>query len=272
MVRPAVRRRPLLVGVVSADMEEGPGVKAVGSRGFCATQGTTCYLVAVRDDGEIRTYRVPKITSAKSGSWREALLASECIAVALMVILMVVIVVRVAVGFRPFGHVAVSHMFVPQHGVGLSTIALASVSAFMAFLGLREPARSARRPEIPGRTVPRAILLAVVGSGILFLLCAVVAGARRYFDRHAWSNATLSDSSCRWRRPLAGPVRLIQTVAGVGTGEHSPAGDHGRRERRVHQLHRPAGGPGRSPGAAPTTGSSLACTTGPSPGWSVDSR
>ena len=35
-----------------------------GSPPGLVAKGTTWYLVAARDDGEIRTYRVPKITSA----------------------------------------------------------------------------------------------------------------------------------------------------------------------------------------------------------------
>lgn len=172
-----------------------------------------------------------------------SLLAIECVAVALMVILMVVIVVRVAAGFRPFGQVTVGHVFVPRHGVSLSTIALASVFAFMAFLGFEGAGSVGEEAGKPRRTIPRAILMAVIGSGILFILCAIVQSIG-FGTGPTGLRAFTSSSSAFADLASAYSGRAMAIVIGIGataSGFSAALAQVGTASRMIYAVARDAG-------------------------------
>ena len=95
------------------------------------------------------------------------------------------------------------------------------------------------------------------GASVLKQLVAYVgrdnflAGLRRYFDAHAWGNATLHDLLGARRGNLRpGSVRVVETMAGDRGRQHAAPGLPGRPGRHDHPLRGPAGGAGQPPGAA----------------------
>lgn len=100
-----------------------------------------------------------------------SLLTMEGISVALIVILVVVIVVRIAGGHAPSGQsFALGDALSLPGGTSLDTIATAAVFGFLSFAGFEGAASLGEETDEPGRNIPRALLGAVLGTGVFYLV------------------------------------------------------------------------------------------------------
>lgn len=101
------------------------------------------------------------------------LLASELIGAALVALLSVVVLVRVATGHAP-GHQKLNlHFLELPGGSGFSTVAGAAVFGFLAFAGFEGAAALGEETMDPKREIPRAIKIAVAVVSVFFLLTIV---------------------------------------------------------------------------------------------------
>jgi amino acid transporter len=102
-----------------------------------------------------------------------SLLTIEIIGVALITLLCVVIIIRLAIGEPPSGQrLNVEFLKLPS-GTDLSTIATASVFGFLAFAGFEGAATLGEETTNPRRDIPRAIIIAIVVIGVFYLLAIV---------------------------------------------------------------------------------------------------
>lgn len=100
-----------------------------------------------------------------------SMLSIEGISVTLLLIVMVVIVVRLAVGAAPNSQATLTlAVLVPQFG-GIHGIALAGVFAFIAFAGFEAAMSLGEETHEPKRTIPRALIIATVGIAGFYFLC-----------------------------------------------------------------------------------------------------
>jgi len=99
-----------------------------------------------------------------------SLLAIEGISVALVVILCVVIFVRVLSGSAPNGQKFTLSPFQTGGGVTFGAIMTASVFGFLAFAGFEGTAALGEETDNPKRDIPRAIIYAIVLTGILYVM------------------------------------------------------------------------------------------------------
>jgi amino acid transporter len=159
-----------------------------------------------------------------------SLLSIEGVSVTLIVILMIVIFVRLIAGSAPGGATLNAHIFSPPKGVGLHDIGLASVFAFIAFAGFEGAASLGEETEKPTRDIPKAILGAVAGAGVFFLLCMCAqslgfgtsaAGVKAF----AGSSGPLFDLSHRYvDGAMANLLELGAAVSAFGSALGSAAG------------------------------------------------
>lgn len=103
----------------------------------------------------------------------KVLLGVEIAGAALVAILSLVIIVRLAVGDAPAGQTLSAHIFSLPAGSGFSAIAGAAVFGFLAFAGFEGAASLGEESMNPRRDIPRAITVAVIVVGIFFLLVVV---------------------------------------------------------------------------------------------------
>jgi len=148
------------------------------------------------------------------------LLVIECASVALILILLIIVTVRVIGGFRPYGTLHAKDVVVPHWGIGLSTIVLASIFGFAAFLGFEGAGSVGEETREPRRTIPRAIIFVIAGAGVLFVLCALVESLG-FGTSHAGlaaftsSGSALADLGRTYSgRPMAIAIGLGATASG----------------------------------------------------------
>ena len=120
-----------------------------------------------------------------------SLLYAELIGAALVTLLSVVILVRLATGTAPGGRGLDADFLSLPSGTGVATIAAAAVFGFLAFAGFEGAAALGEETSNPRREIPRAIKTAVIVVGAFYLLTAAsqslgygatAAGARHYAD------------------------------------------------------------------------------------------
>lgn len=100
-----------------------------------------------------------------------SLVVLEFVTVALIIGLMIVILFKVAGGHGPAGEPSLTlSVFKLPHGIPLSAIGLAAVFGFLSFSGFEASATLGEETANPRRNIPRALLFAVVGTGILLVL------------------------------------------------------------------------------------------------------
>jgi len=102
-----------------------------------------------------------------------SLLAFEVVSVCLILVLMGVIYWRVAAGTAPGGQRLSGDVFVLPSGVGLSALALAAVSGFLAFAGFESAGSLGEESLVPTRMIPRAIITAVAFGAVFYVACIV---------------------------------------------------------------------------------------------------
>jgi amino acid transporter len=153
-----------------------------------------------------------------------SLLAFEIVSVCLILVLMGVIYWRLAAGTAPGGHRFSGSVFVLPPGVGLSALALAATSGFLAFAGFESAGSLGEESFAPTRAVPRAIITAVAFGAVFYVACVTAqslgfgtgAGGVSAF-RH--SQAPLGDLAKRYvGNPLAALLDLGAALSALAAG------------------------------------------------------
>src|SRR5262252_10276081 len=98
-----------------------------------------------------------------------SLLAFEIVSVCLILVLMGVIYWRLAAGTATGGQRFSGSVFVLPPGVGLSALALAATSGFLAFAGFESAGSLGEESFAPTRAVPRAIITAVAFGAVFYV-------------------------------------------------------------------------------------------------------
>ncbi len=78
-------------------------------------------------------------------------------------------------GRKAFGQVDVERLLTVDPAVGISGVVAGAFLAFYAFIGFEDMVNVAEETRNPSRTMPLAILFALLGSTVLYLLVVVVA-------------------------------------------------------------------------------------------------
>lgn len=110
------------------------------------------------------------LNSRKFKTPARSLLAIEVISITLVVILCVVIFARVLNGSAPHEQKFTFSPFLPGGGINFSAIMAASVFGFLAFAGFEGAAALGEETDNPKRDIPRALIYAIVLTGILFVM------------------------------------------------------------------------------------------------------
>src|SRR6516162_7201430 len=151
-----------------------------------------------------------------------SVLAFEVVSVCLILVLMAVICWRLAAGTAPGGQRPSGAVFVLPPGVGLSALALAAVSGFLAFAGFESAGSLGEESLVPRRMIPRAIITAVVFGAVFYVACITVqtlgfgtgaAGVSAF----SHSQAPLGDLARRYvGTPLAAALDLGAVLSALG--------------------------------------------------------
>jgi amino acid transporter len=153
-----------------------------------------------------------------------SVLVFEIVSVCLILVLMGVIYWRLAAGTAPGGQHLSGSVFVLPPGVGVSALALAAVSGFLAFAGFESAGSLGEESFAPARAVPRAIMTAVAFGAVFYAACVTAqslgfgtgAGGVSAF-RH--SQAPLGDLAKRYvGTPLAALLDLGAVLSALGAG------------------------------------------------------
>ncbi len=152
-----------------------------------------------------------------------SLIVLEFVTVALIIGLMIVILIKVAAGHGPSGEpsLTLSVFKLPPH-IPLSAIGLAAVFGFLSFSGFEASATLGEETANPRRNIPRALLFAVAGTGILLVLGmaveslgfgATAAGSKAF----ATSSSPLGDLAKTYvGSPMADLLNLGATISAFG--------------------------------------------------------
>lgn len=117
-----------------------------------------------------------------------SLLYAELIGAALVTLLSVVILVRLATGTAPGGRGLNADFLSLPSGTGVATIAAAAVFGFLAFAGFEGAAALGEETREPKRDIPRALKIAIVVVGAFYLL-SIVAQSLGYGTDEAGTKA-----------------------------------------------------------------------------------
>jgi amino acid transporter len=153
-----------------------------------------------------------------------SVLVSEVVSVGLILVLMGVIYWRIAAGTAPGGQRLSGQVFVFPPGVGLSALALAATSGFLAFAGFESAGSLGEESLVPTRVIPRAIITAVAFGAVFYVACIATqtlgfgtgaAGVSAF--RHA--DAPLGELAQRYvGTPLAALLDLGAMLSALGAG------------------------------------------------------
>jgi amino acid transporter len=153
-----------------------------------------------------------------------SLLAFEIVSVCLILVLMGAIYWRLAAGTAPSHQGLSGAVFALPRGVGISALALAAVSGFLAFAGFESAGSLGEESLAPTRVIPRAIITAVAFGAVFYVACIVAqslgfgtgaAGVAAF--RH--SQAPLGDLAKRYvGTPLAAALDLGAVLSALGAG------------------------------------------------------
>ena len=109
-----------------------------------------------------------------------SVLLLEVVSVVLILVLVVVILARVpgrAAGTAPLGtagrDASLGATFTLPHGIGLSALALAATSGFLAFAGFESAGSLGEEAVRPRRYIPAAIVGAVAFGGVFYVVCTL---------------------------------------------------------------------------------------------------
>ncbi len=102
------------------------------------------------------------------------LLTIEGLTVALILVVTVVVLVRLATGTAPDGHRIDLSVFTPAPGTDASALFLGIVFGFLSFAGFEAAATLGEETRDPQRTIPRAILGVAIFGGVYFVVVTAV--------------------------------------------------------------------------------------------------
>ena len=153
-----------------------------------------------------------------------SLLAFELVSVALILVLMVVIVVKLAAGDAPGGQdLNLDWLDLPP-GTTASDVALAATFGFLSFAGFESAGSFGEEATAPTRRIPRAIITAVAFGGVFYVACVAVqtlgfgtdpAGVHAF----ATSPAPLGTLATTYvGRGMADALDLAAIISAVGAG------------------------------------------------------
>src|SRR5215472_10986340 len=153
-----------------------------------------------------------------------SVLAFEVVSVCLILVLMGAIWWRLAAGTAPGGQNPSGSEFVLPPGVGISALALAATSGFLAFAGFESAGSLGEESLLPTRMIPRAIIAAVAFGAVFYVACITVqtlafgtgaAGVTAF--QH--SQAPLGELAQRYvGTPLAATLDLGAVLSALGAG------------------------------------------------------
>lgn len=103
------------------------------------------------------------------------LLSAEGATVALIVVVAVVILIRLATGNAPQDHQVDLSVFTVPPGTGVSAVFLGVVFGFLSFAGFEAAATLGEETRTPRRDIPRAILGTAIFGGLYFVFVTAVA-------------------------------------------------------------------------------------------------
>jgi amino acid transporter len=103
-----------------------------------------------------------------------SVLVFEVVSVCLILVLMGAIFWRLAAGTAPRSQSLSGAVFVLPPGVGLSALALAATSGFLAFAGFESAGSLGEESLVPTRMIPRAIITAVAFGAVFYVACISV--------------------------------------------------------------------------------------------------
>jgi amino acid transporter len=153
-----------------------------------------------------------------------SVLVFEVVSVCLILVLMGVIYWRLAAGTVPGGRGFSGDVFILPPGVGVSVLALAATSGFLAFAGFESAGSLGEESLLPTRMIPRAIVTAVAFGAVFYVACVIAqslgfgtgaAGVSAF--RH--SQAPLAELAERYvGSPLATLLNLGAMLSALGAG------------------------------------------------------
>ena len=153
-----------------------------------------------------------------------SVLVFEVVSVGLILVLMGAIWWRLAAGTAPGGQRPSGAVFVLPPGVGISALALAATSGFLAFAGFESAGSLGEESLLPTRMIPRAIITAVAFGAVFYVACIVTqtlgfgtgaAGVSAF--RHA--QAPLGELAQRYVGvPLAASLDFGAVLSALGAG------------------------------------------------------
>ncbi|MGH3671243.1 MAG: APC family permease, partial [Pseudonocardiaceae bacterium] len=158
------------------------------------------------------------------------LLSIEGATVALILIVTVVILIRLATGTAPRGHSVDLSVFTVPSGTGFSAVFLGVVFGFLSFAGFEAAATLGEEARRPRRDIPRAILGTAIFGGVYFVFVTAVemmafgtdAGGVAAF---AGSGSLLGDLGSRYIASWVGDViTLGAAISGFGCALASAVG------------------------------------------------
>jgi amino acid transporter len=153
-----------------------------------------------------------------------SVLGFEIVSVCLILVLMGAIFWRLAASSTPGRQRFSGSVFALPPGVGVSALALAATSGFLAFAGFESAGSLGEESFAPTRVVPRAIMTAVAFGAVFYVTCVTAqslgfgtdaAGVSAF--RH--SQAPLGDLAKRYvGTPLAALLDLGAVLSALGAG------------------------------------------------------
>ena len=146
-----------------------------------------------------------------------SLLTAELVGAALVVLLDVVVLVRLATGSAPGGRTLDAGFLALPSGTGMAVIAAAAVFGFLAFAGFEGAAALGEETREPRRDIPRAIVVAIVVVGAFYLL-TIVAQSLGYgtdaagVEAFAGAGAPYGDLGTAYVGPWLGDLLTLAAV------------------------------------------------------------
>ncbi|MHA6615775.1 APC family permease [Pseudonocardia sp. DLS-67] len=124
--------------------------------------------------GAIALLAVLALAIAPVRGGTRVLLSIEGVTVALILVVSVIILVRLAAGTAPDGHTIDLSVFTVAPGTDASAVFLGVVFGFLSFAGFEAAATLGEEARDPRRSIPRAILGTAIFGGVYFVFVTAV--------------------------------------------------------------------------------------------------
>ncbi|MCW2716416.1 APC family permease [Pseudonocardia sp.] len=157
-------------GVVTSTAAGIFGAAALDSLGIWTNQpGWAGFLIAA-----IALLGVLALAVVPARGGTRVLLTIEGATVALIIVVSVIILVRLATGTAPGGHTVDLSVFSVAPGTDVSAVFLGVVFGFLSFAGFEAAATLGEEAKDPRRSIPRAILGTAIFGGVYFVFVTAV--------------------------------------------------------------------------------------------------